>query len=198
LDRADLRDDPFAQFEAWFEQARQAQVMDVNAMALATVSAEGQPSVRVVLLKQFDARGFVWFTDYQSAKGQELAANAKASLMFYWPELDRQIRIWGETVKIPQAESQAYFDSRPIDSRISAMVSNQSQVIENRDMLLEKGAALRASLEKDGLPMPDRWGGYRLMPQAIEFWQGRPNRLHDRFMYRRGESDHWSIDRLSP
>lgn len=198
LDLEDLNSNPFEQFDAWFDQANEAQVFDPTAMSLATANAQGRPSNRVVLLKQFDERGFVWFTDYQSHKGTDLAENPFAAIVFYWSELDRQIRISGTVEKISRQESEDYFNSRPVDSRISASVSMQSEVIENREKLLEKGQALRESLSENGLPMPDRWGGYRLVPDLFEFWQGRPNRLHDRFQYSPDSQLGWKIERLSP
>ncbi len=198
LDLEDLNTNPFEQFEAWFDQANEAQVFDPTAMALATANKDGRPACRIVLLKQFDERGFVWFTDYQSQKGQDLAENPFAALTFYWSELDRQVRLSGRVEKIDRQESEDYFNSRPVDSRISASVSMQSEVIENREKLLEKGQALRESLSEKGIPMPDRWGGYRLIPNEFEFWQGRPNRLHDRFVYTPANEQQWNIARLSP
>lgn len=198
LDLENLNSNPFEQFDAWFDQANEAQVFDPTAMSLATANAQGRPSNRVVLLKQFDERGFVWFTDYQSHKGTDLTENPFAAIVFYWSELDRQIRISGKVEKISRQESEDYFNSRPVDSRISASVSMQSEVIENREKLLEKGRALRESLSENGLPMPARWGGYRLVPDLFEFWQGRPNRLHDRFQYSPVNQLHWKIERLSP
>lgn len=196
LDIADVATDPLVQFERWFDEAVQAQMPTVNAMTLATVSAGGQPSARIVLLKGVEAGGFVFFTNYKSRKGRELTANPAAALLFHWTELEREVRIDGRAVKLSARESDDYFASRPLGSRYSAIASPQSKVVASRAALEEKFVEAE---EKYGAepPRPAHWGGYRLMPDAIEFWQGRPNRLHDRMLYTRKSGD-WKITRLAP
>jgi len=196
LRRNTLDVDPMRQFEQWLAQANAAQLVDATAMTLATVAADGQPSARIVLLKHFDAAGFVWYTDYSSQKGLELAQNPKATLLFYWRELERQVRMSGEVVKISVEESAKYFHSRPKDSQLSAAASAQSEVIADRAALERKVQALPTS-DDDSIAMPVDWGGYRLTPHTYEFWQGRSNRLHDRFRYQR-DGERWHIDRLQP
>jgi pyridoxamine 5'-phosphate oxidase len=199
LDEADVSHDPFVEFARWFAEAQEAQATDANAMTLATATADGAPSARIVLLKAFDERGFVFFTDYRSLKGAELEANPRAALVFYWAELDRQVRITGGVALASHQESERYFRSRPLGSRLGAWASHQSRVIPGR-------AALEADLReveeryKDGdVPLPPHWGGYRVVPDAIEFWQGRENRLHDRIRYvREGKGKGWRVERLSP
>jgi pyridoxamine 5'-phosphate oxidase len=199
LDEADVSHDPFVEFARWFAEAQEAQATDANAMTLATATADGAPSARIVLLKAFDERGFVFFTDYRSHKGAELEANPRAALVFYWAELDRQVRITGGVALASHEESERYFRSRPLGSRLGAWASHQSRVIPGR-------AALEADLHdveeryKDGdVPLPPHWGGYRVVPDAIEFWQGRENRLHDRIRYvREGKGKGWRVERLSP
>jgi pyridoxamine 5'-phosphate oxidase len=199
LDEADVSHDPFVEFARWFAEAQEAQATDANAMTLATATADGAPSARIVLLKAFDERGFVFFTDYRSLKGAELEANPRAALVFYWAELDRQVRITGGVALASHEESERYFRSRPLGSRLGAWASHQSRVIPGR-------AALEADLKeveeryKDGnVPLPPHWGGYRVVPDAIEFWQGRENRLHDRIRYvREGKGKGWRVERLSP
>ena len=189
--------DPVQQFTKWFNEAMEGREVEPNACALATVGNDLQPSVRMVLLKSFDARGFVFFTNYESAKGRQLAHNKKASLLFYWPSQERQVRLEGEVEKISAAESDAYFKSRPRDSQCGSACSQQSRVASSRE---EIDAALQLLMDQagdGGIERPAHWGGYRLAPTMFEFWQGRENRLHDRLIYRcRGES--WKIERLWP
>lgn len=190
-----VADTPLDQFAQWMDEAIKAEVPEPTAMTLATATPDGQPSARIVLLKGFDMRGFVFFTNYTSRKGQELAANPHASLLFFWPALERQVRIEGGISKIAPEESDAYFRSRPLGSRIGAWVSPQSQPI-TRDELESRRAALTESLGEDPV-RPEHWGGYRIAPERIEFWQGRPSRLHDRLVYERAETG-WILRRLAP
>lgn len=204
--------DPFVQFESWLDQAIAANAEEPTAMTLATADADGKPSARIVLLKGFDAagapstasaRGFVWFTNYDSHKGHDLASNPAAALCFFWPELERQVRIEGRVEKTSAEESDLYFASRPLASRIGAWISPQSAVIASRTVIEAREADLRKNLQisADGLEAdldrPMRWGGYRLIPTSIEFWQGRPSRLHDRIVYR-DEDGRWATARLAP
>jgi pyridoxamine 5'-phosphate oxidase len=198
LSEEDVLTDPIRQFEKWFQQALAANLPEPNAMTLATATADGQPSARVVLLKAFDASGFTFFTNYESRKGREIGDNPCAALLFFWPELQRQVRVEGTVERMSEADSDAYFRSRPLGSRLSAWASRQSEVIPNREVLEDR---VRATMERfpDGeTPRPPNWGGYRLHPLSIEFWQGRPDRLHDRLRYRRTESNEWHLERLSP
>jgi len=198
LDIADVDHDPFGQFDKWFQQAIDAKLPEPNAMTLATVDSRGRPSSRIVLIKGVDERGFVFFTNYESRKGRELDANPHASLLFHWIELERQVRIEGRVVKTDAQQSDAYFVSRPLESRIGAWASNQSQVIESRSQLEVREREISLQYGENP-PRPPHWGGYRLVPDAIEFWQGRPSRLHDRLLFTRAdESSNWQIARLSP
>lgn len=198
LHRRDLDPDPIKQFSIWFTAAIEAQIRDVNAMSLATASPEGKPTVRIVLLKGFDQDGFVFFTNYESEKGRQLTANPEAALAFYWIELDRQVRINGRVERTSRQESESYFHSRPIGSQLGAWASRQSETIDARRVLDARMAEVTERFEGKAVPLPPHWGGYRLKPERIEFWQGRSNRLHDRFRYSRGNNGNWSIDRLSP
>ena len=196
LDESASRSDPMEQFGLWFQQALDGQLPEPNAMTLATVGADGRPSTRVVLIKGFDARGIVWYTNYASRKGQELAANAFAALQFHWVELERVARIEGRVEKVSAQESDAYFAARPLDSRIGAWASPQSQVISSRAVLVANAARFGAQFLLQP-PRPPHWGGYRLVPDTWEFWQGRKSRLHDRLRYRL-QDRHWVRERLAP
>ena len=189
--------DPFKQFAQWFNEALNAKVLEPNAMHLSTIS-DGKPHGRIVLLKSFDETGFVFFTNYESNKGKEMEENAFASLTFFWGDLERQVRIEGKIEKISSQDSDEYFHSRPRGSQIGAWVSNQSKVIDDRKVLEERLLSLEAEFQKiDLIPRPLHWGGYRVMPDKIEFWQGRQNRLHDRILYS-NVANNWKIERLSP
>jgi len=198
LRRADLHSDPLKQFGAWFAAALAADIRDVNAMSLATASPDGKPSVRIVLLKGFDDRGFTFFTNYDSAKGKDLEANPHAALAFFWPKLERQVRISGPVERTSREDSAAYFHSRPPGARLGAWVSKQSEVIDSRQILDARLQQMSERFEGGDITLPPHWGGYRLEPDQIEFWQGRPNRLHDRFRYSRRADGTWQIDRLAP
>jgi pyridoxamine 5'-phosphate oxidase len=222
LDRADLDANPLTQFERWFAEAAQARTagsrlrrfaigiyksfgalfgasnLEANAMTLATVGADGKPSARTVLLKGVDHRGFIFFTNYESRKGRELAGNPGASLVFYWPELERQVCIAGSVAKASREESEKYFHSRPRRSQIAALASKQSSPLPDRAALEQHMAELEAQFSGSDVPIPANWGGYVLAPKRIEFWQGRPSRLHDRFCYVRSPDGSWQVERLSP
>jgi len=198
LRRSDLDPDPIKQFSNWFTAAIEAGIRDVNAMSLATAGPDAKPTVRIVLLKGFDQNGFVFFTNYESEKGKQLAANPYAAMAFYWIELDRQIRIGGEVEKTSREESQIYFHSRPIGSQLGAWASRQSDVIDGRRVLDARMSEITERFANKAIPVPPHWGGYRLKPDVFEFWQGRPNRLHDRFRYTRQANGSWLIERLAP
>lgn len=221
LDRQDLKADPLDQFQTWFTAATAPHAgsrlrkigiaiyklwqailgrspADVNAMTLATVDAEGRPSARTVLLKGMDSRGFIFFTNYDSRKSRELEGNTNAALVFFWPDLERQVCIAGAVTKISREESEAYFKSRPKGSRLGAWASNQSTVIADRAALERHWEEVAARFPGENVPIPPNWGGFVLAPVRIEFWQGRPSRLHDRFCYMRQKDGSWQIDRLSP
>jgi pyridoxamine 5'-phosphate oxidase len=196
LDEADAAAEPFAQFERWFQDALAAGLPLANAMTLATVTAAGTPDARVVLLKGVEGGGFVFYTNYRSRKGAQLAARPEACLVFFWAELERQVRIEGHVQQVSGAESDAYFATRPAGARLSALASAQSEVVLNRSILEQKVKALTAQYGNNP-PRPEHWGGYRVIPQRIEFWQGRENRLHDRLLYLRTDT-RWKIERLAP
>lgn len=198
LREIDLDADPFKQFKTWFDQALNAQLPEPNAMTLATATIDGKPSARMVLLKDFSDRGFVFYTNYQSHKGQELNTNPQAALVFWWAQLERQVRIEGKVEPVSPTESDEYFHSRPINSQLGAWVSNQSQVINSREVLEQRQEQLIVQYEQQTIPRPPHWGGFRVVPTEIEFWQGRPSRLHDRLVYRLQADNSWLIERLSP
>lgn len=197
LDRPDVLPNPIAQFRVWFDAALNAGVHEPNAMHIATINAEGRPAGRIVLVKGVDEHGFSFYTNYDSRKGQELTAHPVAALTFFWPELERQVRIEGQVVKVSEAESDAYFNSRPRGSQLGAWVSAQSNVIASRDVLDVRQRELEAQFADQPIPRPPHWGGFRVVPDLMEFWQGRPSRLHDRLRYRL-EAEAWVIERLSP
>ena len=206
LDLPQVAADPLVQFDHWFQEALTAQLPEPNAMTLATVGADGRPAARIVLLKGIDldaapagasGRGLLWYTNYQSRKGRELAQHAHAALLFHWAELERQVRIEGKVELTSAAESDAYYQSRPLPSRIGAWASPQSEVIADRAVLEARQREI-AALHGDNPPRPPHWGGYRLVPDRFEFWQGRPSRLHDRVVYTRGADGGWQLARLAP
>jgi len=198
LDLGDLMPEPFAQFDQWMRAAIASQLLEPNAMALATVGPEGQPTLRTVLLKGFDERGLVFYTNYESAKARHLSENPQVALLFQWLPLERQVAVTGRAEKISAAESLAYFLSRPRESQIGAWASRQSEIITTRSMLETKFAEMKAKFVAGQIPLPGFWGGYRVTPETFEFWQGRPNRLHDRFKYTRAAALEWKIQRLMP
>ena len=198
LRRSDLDPNPIKQFANWFTTAIETGIRDVNAMSLATAGQDAKPSVRIVLLKSFDEDGFVFFTNYESEKGKQLEANPYAALGFYWIELDRQIRISGKVDKTSREESQTYFHSRPVGSQLSAWASRQSAVLDGRRVLDARMEEMNERFADKRVPLPPHWGGYRLKPDNMEFWQGRSNRLHDRFRYTRQSDGSWLIERLAP
>jgi pyridoxamine 5'-phosphate oxidase len=198
LRETDVDANPLNQFRSWLEEAVAAKLPQPLGMALATAAVDGRPSVRMVLLRGFDERGFIFFTNHESRKAQELEANPRAALVFYWAELDRQVRIEGNVERISGEESDVYFQSRPHGSRLGAWASPQSQVIANRDELDRRMEEVAAQYRQGDVPRPPYWGGYRVVPTSIEFWQGQPNRLHDRLRYRRLDGDRWCLERLAP
>ena len=197
LEPRDLNADPIEQFRTWLDEAMSAPLREPNAMTLATVDEKGQPSARVVLLKGLDERGFVFYSNYESRKAGEIEGNAQVALVFNWLGLERQVRIQGEVSKVPRNESLAYFKSRPHASQLGAWASHQSRVIEGREVLEDRLAELQSEYKEGEVPLPEFWGGYVVEPHAVEFWQGRPSRLHDRFLYTR-EGERWRLERLSP
>ena len=198
LRRKDLQDDPFKQFETWFQQACKAELLEPNAMTLSTVSAQGQPFMRTVLLKYFDANGLVFFTNYESRKAQQIEVNPNVSILFTWLPLQRQVHITGSAEKVTTAESLEYFTSRPRGSQLGAWTSQQSSVISSRQLLLMQFEQIKNKFLDGEIPLPDFWGGYRVVPNSFEFWQGCPNRLHDRFLYTQQAEQSWQIQRLAP
>lgn len=198
LDEHDAHADPIQQFTIWFDEALKSQLIDVNAMTLATASAKGEPAARTVLLKGADENGFVFYTNYDSAKGRDLAANPRASLLFFWAELERQVRITGSVTKTSAAESDQYFQSRPKESQFGAAVSKQSRVVSERSNLEQRYSEFAARHKDAPVSRPSHWGGYRVKPETMEFWQGRKSRLHDRLLYTRQPDGSWSRSRLEP
>jgi pyridoxamine 5'-phosphate oxidase len=198
LGEEELDADPIRQFQAWLDAAIAAGHPEPTAMTVASATPDGAPSARMTLLKGLDARGFVFYTNYESRKGRELAANPRAALIFFWVLLERQVRVEGRVERTSAEESDTYFHSRPLGSQIGAAASPQSQPVPDRATLEERFAALEAEYASDEVPRPEHWGGFRVVPETIEFWQGRPNRLHDRLRYTRQPSDAWSIERLAP
>ena len=197
LSKSDVASDPIAQFSVWFDQALKADVAEPNAMSLATVNAQGRPSSRIVLIKEFDQRGFCWFTNYASKKGHDLEINPHAALLFHWVVLERQVRIEGRVEKMSAEESDHYFHSRPLGSRHSAIASQQSEEVDSRK-LLETRMAEVVEQAGEQPARPEHWGGYRLQPERLEFWQGRRSRLHDRIVYTKHADGTWAISRLQP
>ena len=197
LDEGAVDADPIHQFERWFADAVTAEALEPNAMTLATASRDGVPSGRVVLLKGVDARGFVFFTDFRSRKGAELTENPLAALVFLWKEIERQVRVTGAVARVSDADAEAYFRSRPVGSRLGAWASHQSAVIADRAVLEDRLRDVTARFADGDVPLPSHWGGFRVVPDEVEFWQGRPDRLHDRLLYRRAEAG-WTVARLSP
>ena len=199
LSENDVNKNPISQFSIWWDEAISSNIEEVNAMTLATVNEHGYPEARIVLLKDFNEKGFVFFTNYESRKGKSLLSNPKASIVFFWKELERQVRIQGVVEKISEEDSTAYFTSRPVESKIGAWASPQSEVISGREMLNERHAEFAEKFAGKEVLRPPHWGGWLLVPEVFEFWQGRPNRLHDRFRYRRDdETQDWIIERLAP
>lgn len=198
LDETGVAADPIQQFGIWWQEALQSEIVEVNAMTLATANEQGVPSARIVLLKGYDERGFVFFSNYESKKAGDLQVNPVASLVFFWKELERQVRISGSVEKVTELESDQYFQSRPEGSRIGAWASPQSTVISSRQVIEEKVEALQAAFEGKEIPRPLHWGGYRVVPTRIEFWQGRSSRLHDRIQYTLQPDGNWIIERLAP
>jgi len=197
LSEQDVLANPIDQFKKWFDEALTAEIIEPNALFLSTISNEGFPQGRIVLLKEVDANGFVFYTNYHSHKAADLAAHPLAALTFWWAELERQVRICGKVEKVSEAESDAYFAIRPRESQLGAWTSDQSEVIESRNVLSQKSEMLKIKFADQPIPRPAHWGGYRVIPHQIEFWQGRPSRLHDRIFYE-CKNNEWQIERLSP
>jgi pyridoxamine 5'-phosphate oxidase len=197
LIETDAADDPIIQFSLWFNESLELGLLDANAMTLATSTPDGKPSSRIVLLKSFNEKGFVFYTNYKSRKGLELISNPFASLLFYWEELSRQVRIEGKAEKLSSEESAEYFNSRPVESKLGALASAQSTVIKNREELEKRYEELEKLYAEQVIPKPEHWGGYRIIPEIVEFWQGRPNRLHDRIVFYRN-GNFWEKKRLAP
>ncbi|MEY3245258.1 MAG: pyridoxamine 5-phosphate oxidase [Bacteroidota bacterium] len=197
LSEQEVDQNPFAQFSVWWNEAVQSDIVEVNAMTLSTVTSTGKPSSRIVLLKGYDEEGFVFFTNYSSDKGRQLMQNHFAALLFFWKELERQVRIEGVVSKVSEEESDAYFNSRPVGSRLGAWASPQSQKISDREVLNNELMKFTEQFDQENIPRPAHWGGYRVKPTRIEFWQGRSNRLHDRILYEQ-DNDNWQISRLAP
>ncbi len=198
LTRQDLNADPILQFDSWFKQAQQSEIKDPSAMSLATADASGEVSVRTVLLKIYDQQGFVFFTNYESAKARQISENPKVALLFPWLNLDRQVKIRGRASRISTQESLKYFITRPRGSQLGAWVSQQSSVISSRAFLIAKLQEIKQRFADGDISLPEFWGGYRVVPESIEFWQGQPDRLHDRFRYHRQSNNEWEIERLAP
>jgi pyridoxamine 5'-phosphate oxidase len=198
LNEEDVAENAMEQFDRWWQEALKSEIIEVNAMTLATASADGLPAARIVLLKGFRNEGFLFYTNYDSFKGRQLLENPRACLVLFWKEIERQVRITGLVEKLSQEESDVYFKSRPAGSRIGAWASPQSEVIESSDWLLRRANQFEKNFEETGIPTPPYWGGYLVRPVTIEFWQGRPNRLHDRLLYSLQENGNWMIERLAP
>jgi len=198
LSETDIDSDPIVQFGVWFQQALDGDLIEPNAMTLATATSDGKPSARIVLLKGVDERGFVFYTNYESQKGRQLIVNPYAALVFLWDKLERQVRIEGKVVKLDIEESKEYFHSRPKASQLGAWASDQSRVIPNREVLEQKLEDLKTEYKDAAVPIPEHWGGFRVIPNRIEFWQGRPSRLHDRLVYDLQDDGNWQVQRLSP
>ncbi|MGB0205510.1 MAG: pyridoxamine 5'-phosphate oxidase [Neptuniibacter sp.] len=197
LNKSDLQNDPVAQFAEWMDETLQVMPDDATSMTLATANAQGMPSARIVLLKHFDQQGFAWYTDFRSQKGDDLAENPQAEILFYWYPFERQVRIQGKVVKLSPEQGKKYFNQRPVGSRISAAVSHQSHPVDNRDVLENAVQQMEQAHPEGDIPHPDYWGGYMLIPSRFEFWQGRENRLHDRFQYNLVDGE-WVVQRLQP
>ncbi|SDZ89468.1 pyridoxamine 5'-phosphate oxidase [Microbulbifer marinus] len=198
LRRADLKSTPIEQFRQWLSEAVEAELSDPSSMCLATADASGQPSQRIVLLKGFDERGFTFYTNLESHKARDIASNPKVSLLFPWQSLERQVIVYGRAVQVDREETLAYFRTRPRDSQLAAWASQQSDPIPSREQLQKQFDAVKSQYGEDEIPLPDFWGGYRVLPDAVEFWQGGASRLHDRFIYRAEEAGQWTVERLSP
>jgi pyridoxamine 5'-phosphate oxidase len=198
LDESSVVADPFLQFQRWFDEATAAGIAEPNSMTVASASTDGKPSARIVLMRKFDDRGFVFFTNYDSRKGRELDANPFASLIFFWQALERQVRVEGSVIRTSTTESDEYFEGRPTGSKLGAWVSNQSGVVDGREALEREMAVIQGRFPDGNIPRPPHWGGYRVVPDSIEFWQGRRSRLHDRLVYRRAVEGTWRIERLAP